>query len=765
MPKITLFAQPADFEPVLKLERDIYPAYSALDEGKGVHLNDVGKAAWVTALKLFPRVSLRLESYETPGYEWAITLLAPSMTITMKSVATRKNAVLPLRSPRNSVVAMELRAGQLASVQFAQRFVEQLGRDPWDLAEQEDFTAASGVSISDVVAEWRALLDIDIAVELRAVYDEVKMEMADSESRGLKVVDQARGLMLQAEGALEEEKYDLTMSVLETARGILKDAQSLARQEEHQREMAADMISFVQTIILKASKAGMDIARAQKLLTGAAQALSEQQDGEGAVKLAMQARSLVELDSRKREKAESALKASRALIGDARENGLDVAHISQLEEKAGKAFDAHNYGMVGIYASTIRKSITKLKKEHQLKLDKREAAEYAMDACQKTMKEALRFDCDMSSVSDLLARARTAIEAGELDSALEMAETGRALAEEAMRSCAEAMDSVQQATTAVKDAAAFIDTRKIEPYLDRAWVALRKNEYREATGAATLSRDMVEVSEVEAEPRIDVNIRNRDLKPGLWNRAQLDILNSGVAHARNIAIRFSGLIEATRLRKILFLRAGEGFTLEVGLKPAGAGELAYDIETSCQRAFDGVGYSSKAHRWHKVAVDAANDGAADEEPEHEVETAAAPETATEDAATAIEEVYVVFHDGRLIFHDARRDRQGVDEMSLSSLLTAVQNFIKDSFKYEEGGLGKLEFGKLKMVLEHGRLIYIAVVLSGGEPAELRKSMRHIIEDIEKTKFDPSGVWDGNMTALEDTHLQIETLFGLSTDKR
>jgi hypothetical protein len=760
--KISLFAQPADFEPVLKLERDIYPAYSALDEGKGVHLNDVGKAAWVTALKLYPRVSLRLETYESPGYEWAITLLAPSMTLIMKSVGTRKKPVLPLRNPRHFVVALEIRAGHLASVQFAKRFVEQLGRDPWEMAEPEDFTAASGVTPADAAGDWRVLLAVDIATELRALYAEVRKEIAESESRGLKAVDQARGLMIQAEGAIEEEKYDLTMSVLETARGILKDAQSLARQEEHQREMAADMISFVQTIILKASKAGMDTARAQKLLTGAAQAFSEQQDGEGAVKLAMQARSLIELESRKREKAESALKASGELIEDARENGLDIAHISQLEEKAGKALSGHNYGMVGIYASAIRKAVTKLKKEHQLKLDKKEAVEYAISACQLTMKEAQRFDCDMSGCSDLVTRARVAIEAGELDSALEMAETGRALAEEAMRYCAEAMDSVQQATTAVKDAAAFIDTRRIEPYLDRAWVALKRNDYREATGAATLSRDMVEASEVEAEPRIDVNIRNRDLKPGLWNRAQLDILNTGVAHARNIAIKFSGLIEASRLRKILFLRAGEGYTLEVGLKPAGAGELAYDIETGCKRAFDGVGYSSRAHRWLKVAVDPGTNGASADEAEGDKAAPAAPPRVETEAATAIEEVYVVFHDGRLIFHDTRRDRQDVDEMSLSSLLTAVQNFIKDSFKYDEGGLGKLEWGKLKMVLEHGRLIYIAVVLSGGEPPALRTRMRRIIEDIERTKFDSSGIWDGNMTTLEDTHPQIEKLFDLST---
>jgi len=223
-------------------------------------------------------------------------------------------------------------------------------------------------------------------------------------------------------------------------------------------------------------------------------------------------------------------------------------------------------------------------------------------------------------------------------------------------------------------------------------------------------------------------------------------------------VKLGGLVEATRLRRILFLRAGDGFSLEVGLRPAGAGELAYDIETVCQRAFDGVAYSSKVHRWLNVALDAPAE-AREEEKQAERPGPKAP--AEDEAATVMEEVYVVFHDGRLILHQARRDHSEVDELSLSSLLTAVQNFIKESFRYETGGLGKLEFGKLKMVLEHGRLIYIAAVLSGREPPELRQRLRRLIDDIERDRFDSSGLWDGNMSSFEDLRPEVQRLLDLS----
>jgi hypothetical protein len=328
-----------------------------------------------------------------------------------------------------------------------------------------------------------------------------------------------------------------------------------------------------------------------------------------------------------------------------------------------------------------------------------------------------------------------------------------------MRTCSEALDAVQQATTAFNDARAFIDVTGIEPYLDRAWSALKGNKYAEAINAATLSRDMIEVAEVESEPKLEVQLKSRDLKPAIWNRVLVDIYNGGKAHARNIALKFGGLVEASRLRRIHFLRSGEGYTLEIGLKPAGAGELAYDIESFCARAFDGIAYRSKTHRWLKVGMEGRPEAPAPQEPgkdrEEEEEASEQPE---DRAGTAVEEVYIVFHDGRLVFHQAANPRPEMDEMSLSSLLTAVQDFIKDSFKSDGAGLGKLEFGRKKMVLEHGKFIYIAVVLSGRVPTRLRQQMRELLNYIETERFDGSGMWDGNMTEMEDLSDRARRMF-------
>jgi hypothetical protein len=753
VPRFKLFAQPADFEPVLRVDPGIYPKYSAQDEGRSIHLTDAGKAAWLAALSLHTRVSLRLESYEGSGHEWTMELATPAGSLLIRCIPIRRKGVSLVKSPKHYIISLEIQEGELAAAQFAQCYRERLGRDPAEFAEPEEFTAAFSVSAQDASAAWAELLGQDIAGRLWVMHTEASADAAEAGRAGWPAAEQALPLLSQAALAIEEKRYDLAQGAIETARGMMADARALAEQEARQRQQASDMISFVQTAILKAEGSGLETVRAKTLLAEASSALSGRGDGEAAARLAMQARSLLELESHRRDQARSALEAARSLVEDARQNGLDVERAVQLQEKGEHAISGHNYAMVQIYATTIRKLISGLKRDHQLKLDSKQAAEYAIDASLKVMNEARRFDCDMTVCSHLVKKAGQALEKGDFASALELAETGRTTAEEVMRNCAEAMEAVQQATTTLRDAGAFIDTRKLEPYLDRAWEALRSNDYQAASNAATLCRDMIEIAEVESEPHIVVEIGTRTLKPGQWNRARLDILNSGGAHARNISLKFGGLVEATRLRKVLFLRAGDGFSLEVGLRPAGAGELAYDLETFCQRAFDGVAYSSKFHRWLNVALDGPPESAPDERPGERPGPAAAPE----EPPGVMEEVYIVFNDGRLVLHQARAGRREVDELSLSSLLTAVQNFIKESFRYETGGLGKLEFGNLKMVLEHGRLIYIAAVLSGREPPELRPRLRRLIEELEKSRFDRSGVWDGNMSAFEDLRPEVQRL--------
>jgi PKD repeat protein len=116
----------------------------------------------------------------------------------------------------------------------------------------------------------------------------------------------------------------------------------------------------------------------------------------------------------------------------------------------------------------------------------------------------------------------------------------------------------------------------------------------------------------------------------------------------------------------------------------------------------------------------------------------------------VDEVFIICHDGRLIKHVSARPEQTVDKDILASMLTAVQDFVRDSFQNRQENLGKLEFGKkTKILIESGKLIYLAVVVAGHDPERLRDDIKRAISKVEK-EYSPRLVdWDGAVGTFSD----------------
>ena len=121
------------------------------------------------------------------------------------------------------------------------------------------------------------------------------------------------------------------------------------------------------------------------------------------------------------------------------------------------------------------------------------------------------------------------------------------------------------------------------------------------------------------------------------------------------------------------------------------------------------------------------------------------------AVLMIELIFLVHNDGRLIASYKSGRVQTKEAFSVMGMFTAIQDFVKDAFKRTDGNLRTLEHGNLKVLLEPGRWIYLAVVIEGGEePAELRKAMRRALKEVE-AKFGHvlDDKWDGELTNLGD----------------
>jgi len=112
---------------------------------------------------------------------------------------------------------------------------------------------------------------------------------------------------------------------------------------------------------------------------------------------------------------------------------------------------------------------------------------------------------------------------------------------------------------------------------------------------------------------------------------------------------------------------------------------------------------------------------------------------------AIEEVFLVYRDGVLISHLSRTLMPDKDEDVLSGMLTAVQEFVRDAFRYgEHRELHQMDFGDYRILIERGRLAYLAVVYSGRNSAAVSKRVRAVLDRIETAYAAVLETWDGDM---------------------
>jgi len=121
---------------------------------------------------------------------------------------------------------------------------------------------------------------------------------------------------------------------------------------------------------------------------------------------------------------------------------------------------------------------------------------------------------------------------------------------------------------------------------------------------------------------------------------------------------------------------------------------------------------------------------------------AAAKPATE---AAIDDVFLLYRDGILIKHETRRLKPDIDTDILSGMLTAVQSFVKDSFRSEEGELDELTFGEMHILIGRGKWLILAAMVQGDGTSDMRPQIEACIQDMELKHAEQIETWDGNMS--------------------
>jgi len=117
--------------------------------------------------------------------------------------------------------------------------------------------------------------------------------------------------------------------------------------------------------------------------------------------------------------------------------------------------------------------------------------------------------------------------------------------------------------------------------------------------------------------------------------------------------------------------------------------------------------------------------------------------------TIVDEVFLMTPDGMLLKHYTRRLRPDQDTDIMAGMLTAVQNFIKESFDEAGGRLNEIRFEHYDILISHGKNVVIAAILSTKKPERLRSQLRNATDDIETQLGERIKAWSGDRKELGD----------------
>ncbi|MBI5000611.1 MAG: tetratricopeptide repeat protein [Euryarchaeota archaeon] len=125
--------------------------------------------------------------------------------------------------------------------------------------------------------------------------------------------------------------------------------------------------------------------------------------------------------------------------------------------------------------------------------------------------------------------------------------------------------------------------------------------------------------------------------------------------------------------------------------------------------------------------------------------------------TFFDEIFFLSKDGLLIHHCG--SGSSVDEDILGSMLSAVQDFVRDSFGDSDkaGGLNELSYKGLKIIIEHGEFTFIAAVVSRGEHRSMRDEVVSTLRSLEIEQRDTLEIWNGDLSTLGGVQERLEAL--------
>jgi outer membrane protein OmpA-like peptidoglycan-associated protein len=128
----------------------------------------------------------------------------------------------------------------------------------------------------------------------------------------------------------------------------------------------------------------------------------------------------------------------------------------------------------------------------------------------------------------------------------------------------------------------------------------------------------------------------------------------------------------------------------------------------------------------------------------------------------VEHVFLIHrHTGLLISHVTAEDAASQDPQLVSSMLVAIQDFVRDSFAgAEQQGLDTLQLGELKLWSEPGPFATLVAVIRGNPPEELHETLRSTLLRIHAERRQALESFAGDSSGFADVEAHLSELASL-----
>ncbi|MCB0195113.1 MAG: hypothetical protein KDJ65_24410 [Anaerolineae bacterium] len=125
----------------------------------------------------------------------------------------------------------------------------------------------------------------------------------------------------------------------------------------------------------------------------------------------------------------------------------------------------------------------------------------------------------------------------------------------------------------------------------------------------------------------------------------------------------------------------------------------------------------------------------------------------------VAEVFLIHREsGLLLWHLSRDPNASPDSDIIGGMLTAIREFVHDSFgQSQEGTLDEIQYGTRRILLESAQYAYLAVVIDGTEPTGFRAEMRDRVIEVDYAYESVLRHYDGNPEPLASVETSLESL--------